>query len=127
GLQKAGADLPEASAGGLLGVKTELDPYLTKNDSLVGCIVGLAGQLPEPVTKIAFEVNMLERVVKPAPVKVGDKLLINIGTMRSVGEVAAAKKSRIEMNLSIPIVAEGRIAVSRLADGKWNLIGYGNL
>ena len=47
--------------------------------------------------------------------------------MRSVGEVAAAKKSKIEMALSIPVVAEGRVAVSKLVDGKWSLVGYGSL
>ena len=125
--KKAGQDLQQATAGGLLGIKTELDPFVTKNDSLVGCMVGIGGGLPDPVSKISFEINMLERIVKPAPIKVGDKLLINIGTMRSVGDVVGAKKSRIEMNLGIPVIAEGRVAVSKYMEGKWTLVGYGTI
>ena len=47
GLQKAGHNLEEAGAGGLLGVLTELDPYLTKADSLTGCLASIKGNLPE--------------------------------------------------------------------------------
>lgn len=135
GLQKAGIDLDEAGPGGLLGVLTRLDPYLTKSDSLVGNIVGLPGKLPEVRNSIALEVKLLERVVgsdditKVTPIKLNENLLINVGTARSIGLVANAKKETLELKLNIPICVEEkeRVVISRQIAGRWRLIGYGSV
>jgi translation initiation factor 2 subunit 3 len=133
GLQKAGIDLEEASAGGLLGVLTELDPYLTKSDTLVGDVVGLPGKLPEVRDSLNLEVKMLERVVgtdvnKLSPIKIGENLLINVGTLRSIGTVTKIGKE-IELKLKIPVCIKEKekVVVSRQITGKWRLVGYGEI
>ncbi len=135
GLQKAGMDLEEAVAGGLLGILTKLDPCLTKSDSLVGNIVGLPGKLPEVRNSLSLEIKLLERVVGSKelstvePVKLNEVLMINVGTARSVGTVTSIKKNRVELKLKIPVCFEEneRIVLSRNIAGRWRLIGYGNL
>jgi translation initiation factor 2 subunit 3 len=133
GLQKAGIDLEEAGPGGLLGLMTKLDPCLTKSDALVGNVVGLVGRLPEVRETLDLRIELLDRVVgtdemsATAPIKVGENLLINVGTARSIGTVTAVKTDRIELKLKIPICVEKRerIVISRQVAGRWRLVGYG--
>jgi translation initiation factor 2 subunit 3 len=133
GLQKAKLDLEEAGPGGLLGILTELDPFLTKSDSLVGNVIGLPGKLPEVFSSLSLEVNLLERVVgsedlkEMAPIKLNEDLMINVGTARSVGTVVEMKKNRIQLKLKIPVCAEkkDKVVISRQVAGRWRLVGYG--
>ncbi len=133
GLQKAGMNLEEAGPGGLLGLLTSLDPFLTKSDALVGNLVGLPGKLPEALNNLSMEIKLLERVVGSeelgvvTPIKVGEDLMINVGTARSVGTVASAKKDKIELKLKIPVCVEEkeRVVIFRQIARRWRLIGYG--
>ncbi len=130
GLKKAGVPLESASAGGLLGLMTDLDPYLTKSDSLVGNIVGLPNTLPESRDAITLEISLLNRAsMSSIPIKINENLLLNVGTARSVGIVASIKKNMVELKLKAPVCIEqgDRIVISRLLNGRWRLVGYGNL
>ena len=134
GLQKAGKNLEEAGPGGLLGVMTELDPFLTKSDFLVGNVVGLSGKLPEVREKISVKFNLLERVIgtekleKVEPIKKGETLLINAGVARSIGIVENITKEVLDLSLKIPIcIKNEKIVISRRISDRWRLIGYGIL
>ncbi len=134
GLQKAGRDIGEAGPGGLLGVMTSLDPYITKSDSLVGDLVGRMGTLPESRSRLSLEVSFIERVLKDLPpsakdIKVGDTLLINVGTARSVGAVDSKKKKEISLPLKIPVCVskDDRVVISKQVEGRWRLVGYGKV
>ena len=132
GLQKAAIDLEEAGPGGLLGVMTELDPSLTKSDSLVGNVVGMPGKLPPVLDELELEVKLMKRAVGSEgmeaiqPLKAGESLMVNAGTGRSVGVVGSVKK-HVKMQLKLPVCVEKgeRIVVSRQISGRWRLIGYG--
>lgn len=133
GLKKSGFNLESAGPGGLMGLMTDLDPYVTKSDSLVGNIIGRPGELPESRDAMILKTTMLKRVVESEdfagvkPVKIGEPLLLNVGTARSVGEVASMKKDNLDLKLKIPIVAEKgeRVVISRMVGGRWRLVGYG--
>ncbi|MEM5829442.1 MAG: translation initiation factor IF-2 subunit gamma [Candidatus Aenigmatarchaeota archaeon] len=135
GLQKAKRDLEEAGPGGLLGALTELDPFLTKSDLLVGNLVGHPGKLPEVLKSLEMEITLLERVVgskdleEMSPIKQNENLMINAGTARSIGSVVEVKKNRVRLDLKIPICVEknNKIVVSRQIGGRWCLVGYGVL
>lgn len=134
-LQKGKETIEEAGPGGLLGLMTMLDPYLTKADSLAGNIVGLPGKLPKTRDKIELEVRLLERVVgtkeavEAENIKSNETLMINIGSARSVGIVKNVNKNKITLELKIPICGEegDRVVLSRQIMGRWRLIGYGTL
>ena len=130
GLKKAGATIESASAGGLLGLMTELDPYLTKSDSLVGNVVGLPGNLPESRDAMTLQIKLLNRPdINATPIKVNENLLLNVGTARTVGIVSLIKKDIAELKLKIPVCLEksDRVVISRLINGRWRLTGYGNM
>ncbi len=134
-MEKAGKKLDEAGAGGLLGILTELDPFLTKADGMVGNIVGLPEKLPETRNRISIETHLLDRVVgtkeelKMSGIKQNEILMINVGTGRSVGMATKTKGNTIELTLKLPICANvgERVVLSRQVMGRWRLIGYGIL
>jgi len=60
------------------------------------------------------------------PLKLGESLMVNVGTARSVGSVQWIKKA-VKLKLKIPLCVEKgeRIVISRQISGRWRLIGYG--
>jgi translation initiation factor 2 subunit 3 len=133
GLKKAGLNLEEASAGGLLGLMTKLDPSLTGSDTLVGNVVGLPGNLPQVRTEMKLKINLLERVVGSKelstvePIKANENLMLNVCTTRTIGTVLSIKKNVVDLKLKIPICLEEkeRVVISRQVAGRWRLIGFG--
>lgn len=134
-LQKAGKLIDEAGPGGLLGLMTKLDPFLTKADALAGNVAGFPGKLPRVREKIKLEANLLQRVVgakeelEVSQIKPNESLLLNIGSARSLGVVTSVKGKTVEMDLRIPICGDDgdRVVLSRQILGRWRLIGYGTL
>ncbi len=132
-LQAGGRFVNEAYPGGLVGVGTKLDPFLTKGDLMAGNVVGRPGHLPPVWGDLRLEVHLLERVVgteeelKVEPIKRREVLLLNVGTARTMGLVTGLGKDEIELKLQLPICAEpgDRVAISRQVGSRWRLIGYG--
>lgn len=135
GLQKAMKDLKSAAPGGLLGLSTELDPYLTKSDALSGNILGLPGKLPPVLDEVSLKTNLLERVVgsreelKVEPVKMEESLMLTVGVLRTVGTVVSARSGTVTVKLKLPVCADKgeRVAMSRQILGRWRLIGWGEI
>ena len=125
GLQKAGKNLEAAGAGGLLGVMTELDNSLTKADSLTGSIAGK--DLPPILNKISLKFSIFNQEVEP--LKIGEQLMINVGTARTLGIIKNIKKDRCELDLRLPVCADkgDRAVLARRIMEKWKLIGWGFL
>jgi translation initiation factor 2 subunit 3 len=134
-LHVGGNSVDEALPGGLAGVGTMLDPSLTKSDGLVGSLVGKPGTLPSVLDDFEIEYSLFENVVgsrreeKVAGIAKGEKLLLNIGTAKTMGDVNNVKRGIMESKLSIPVCGEpgNRIAISRRIGGRWRLIGIGTL
>lgn len=123
----------EALCGGLVGVGTYLDPSVTKSDGLVGSMVGKPDTLPPVLNEVSLEVFLFDTVVgsedlrRVEGITVGEDLLLNVGTSRTMVTVKAISKNRLEGGLSIPVCCErkSRVALSRRIGGRWRLIGYG--
>jgi translation initiation factor 2 subunit 3 len=62
-LNVGGRLVKEAFCGGLVGVGTLLDPFLTKADGLIGNLVGQPGTLPPTRFEMALEIHLFERAV----------------------------------------------------------------
>ncbi|MEK6850965.1 MAG: translation initiation factor IF-2 subunit gamma [Candidatus Thermoplasmatota archaeon] len=132
-LHSGGMPRKEVRPGGLVAIRTGLDPALTKADSLVGRVVGHPGSVPQMVMRLAVETHLLDRVVGVAEelkvdgIKTSEPLMLSVGTALTVGVVTSARGDTAEMNLKIPVVAEAgqRVAISRRIGGKWRLIGHG--
>lgn len=61
-------NLTYAIPGGLIGVGLLVDPSLTKNNKMVGNILGKIGELPELFSEITIKYSILKKLLK-----VGDK------------------------------------------------------
>ncbi len=134
-LNTGGIDTKEITPGGSSGIGTELDPFMTKSDTLVGQVVGISGKMPPVWHKLKLKVNLLKRVVgskeelKIQPLKTNEPLMINAWTARSVGVITSAHGDTIEMNLKLPICVskDAKIVISRRVGQKWRLVGYGGI
>ncbi len=134
-LHVGGTKVDEALPGGLAGVGSMLDPSLTKSDGLVGSLIGQPGTLPPVLEVLNLEYYLFDSVVgsmqeeKVAQIAKGEKLLLNVGTAKTMGEVTDIKKKNLEATLSIPVCAipGDRVALSRRIGGRWRLIGVGTL
>ncbi|HHD16666.1 MAG TPA: translation initiation factor IF-2 subunit gamma, partial [Euryarchaeota archaeon] len=119
--------------GGLVAIGTDLDPNLTKSDSLIGSVVGKPGTLPDIVEKLTLETNLMEYLVgldtevKVEKIRTSEVLMLNIGTATTIGIVTSPQGGRVEMNLKMPVCADQgqRVAISRRVGSKFRLIGYG--
>jgi len=133
GLVAGGEQMDEVGPGGLIGVGTNLDPALTKADSLSGSVAGKPGSLPDILHEFTMKTQLLDRVVGTKeekvvdPIKSSEPLMINIGTTTTIGVVTSARKKDVDVKLKLPVCAESgdRAALSRRVGARWRLIGYG--
>ena len=130
----AGKDkVKEATPGGLLAVGTNLDPTITKSDSLTGQVAGLPGTLPDTLYSLKMELHLLERVVgvtdeaEISNIKTSEPLMLNVGTATTVGVVTSGRPGVAEVELKRPVCAEegSMVAISRRVGSRWRLIGVG--
>ncbi|MDH7507527.1 MAG: translation initiation factor IF-2 subunit gamma [Candidatus Thermoplasmatota archaeon] len=134
-LVTGGKLVKQALPGGLIAIGTGLDPARTKSDSFAGKVVGKVGQLPLTLERFDLSITLLKRVVgtidekNVEPIKTNEPLMLTIGTATTVGIVSKFHGDIISVELKLPVCAnEGqRIAISRRIDGRWHLIGYGNI
>jgi len=130
-----GKSVKEATPGGLIAIGTGLDPARTKSDSYAGKVVGKVNQLPQTMDSFYLSINLLKRVVGTIeekvvePIKTNEPLMLTIGTATTVGIVSEFHSDKIGLKLKLPVCAEEgqRIAISRRIDGRWHLIGYGEI
>lgn len=132
-LHKGNESVKEVLPGVSISIETDLDPFLTKTDSLTGCLVGLKGKLPEIIYKIKIKTEIFKEVLgnnqKIEPIKTKEMLMLSVNTTITVGTVEKIKNNEIEMNLRIPIVAlKGEnVGIARNIGGHWRLIGWGEV
>lgn len=134
-LHAGGRKTKEAQCGGLVGIGTLLDPSLTKADGLIGNLVGKPGMLPPTLSELTLETHLFERAVgtkelaEVEKVRIGENLLLDIGTSITAGNVVSIKGDTITIRLGRPVCAEKgtRAAINRKLAGRWRLIGYGIL
>ena len=130
-----GKSVAETAPGGLIAIGTTLDPARTKSDSFSGKIVGKPNNLPETMDSFNLSITLLKRVVgtieekNVEPIKTNEPLMLTIGTATTVGIVSESHNEKIGVKLKLPVCAEEgqRIAISRRIDGRWHLIGYGEI
>ncbi len=134
-IQRGIYQIKEATPGGSLAFETELDPILTKADSLSGCIASLEESLPDISSNIKIKFSLFKEVLgtekhlKVEPLKANELLLLNINTSITVSQTIKLKENEAELYLRIPIVPlKGEnIGIARNIEGHWRLIGYGEI
>jgi len=134
-LHKGNSAVEEVSPGASIAIETELDPFLTKADSLSGCIVGLKGTLPEISYKVRIKTQLFKEVLgisehkEVSPLKTKEMLMLSVNTTITVGTIERISKNEIELFLNIPIVLlkGSNVGIARNVNTHWRLIGFGEI
>jgi translation initiation factor 2 subunit 3 len=134
-LHRGNESLNEVSPGASISIETELDPFLTKADSLSGCIVGLKGKLPEISYRMKIKTSLFKEVLgisehkEVSPLKTKELLMLSVGTTISVGTIEKISKDEAELSLNIPLVTlkGDNAGLARNIGGHWRLIGFGEV
>ena len=125
-------ELETAFPGGLIGIGTTLDPSACKSDYLVGHVFGIRGTLPDVYFKLELQIFLLKRVLGTS-IKVGpltkETVMLNVGTMTVGGKIYKLKSDLVKIRLVQPVCVKpnDKVAISRRIDGKWRLIGWGQI
>ncbi len=134
-LHKGNSSVKEVLPGASISIETNLDPYLTKTDSLTGCLVSTIGNLPEITNKTKIKAELFQEVLgqeghkKVEDIKTKEMLMLSINTTITVGIVEKISKDEIEFSLNIPIVAlkGDNVGIARRINNHWRLIGFGEI
>ncbi|MCK4647521.1 translation initiation factor IF-2 subunit gamma [Candidatus Pacearchaeota archaeon] len=134
-LHKGKNQINEINPGSSISIETSLDPFLTKTDSLTGCVVGLKDTLPNITDTLKIQTQLFKEVLgilghkDIEPIKTKEMLMLNINTTITVGTVEKISDDKIELNLNIPVVAlkDDNVGIARNIEGHWRLIGFGKI
>ncbi len=134
-LHKGKNQINEVNPGSSISIETSLDPFLTKTDSLTGCVVGLKNTLPDITNTLKIKTQLFKEVLgiqehkNIEPIKTKETLMLSVNTTITVGTVEKISGDEIELNLNIPIVAlkNDNVGIARNIAGHWRLIGFGEI
>jgi len=134
-LQKGNESVKEVLPGASISIETNLDPFLTKTDSLTGCIVSTKGVLPEITDKLKIKHELFKEVLgiedkkEVEAIKASEMLMLSVNTTITVGTVKKISGENLELSLNIPVVAlEGdNVGIARNINKHWRLIGFGEI
>jgi translation initiation factor 2 subunit 3 len=134
-MQKGNHPISQATSGGSLAIETELDPALTKADSLSGSVASKKGVLPEIAENIKIKYTLFEEIFGTGKheavegLKPNEMLMLSLNTSITVGQVSKTYENAVDLSLKIPVVPlKGEsIGIARNLNGHWRLIGFGEI
>ena len=134
-LHKGDKSVEQVLPGASISIETGLDPFLTKTDSLAGCVVSAKGVLPDISYNIKIKTKLFDEVLgaeghkKVEPLKTKEMLMLSVNTTISVGTIEKIKDDEVELILNIPVIAlkGDNVGIARNIDGHWRLIGWGEI
>lgn len=134
-LQKGNQEVKEITPGASISIETELDPSLTKADSLTGCLVSSKNSLPEITNKIKIKTQLFKEVLgiedkkQVEPLKTKEVLMLSVNTTITIGTIEKINKDEVELYLNIPIVPmkSTNVGIARNINTHWRLIGWGEI
>lgn len=91
--------------GGLIGVGLLVDPSMTRNDRMVGSVLGVPGQLPPIYTVVDIVFRLMKRLLgcktegsdkhsKVSKITESETLKFNVGSTEIPGKVISVKDVR---------------------------------
>lgn len=126
-LKSETTELSNIGPGGLIGIGTNIDPFYCKNDSMIGMIAGLKGNMPSVYTEITIKYNTITfsdykwNKFKSMPV------IIIVGTNNIDGKIIDFDDDYVSLKLNKPAcipINSIIILCNKTADG-FNISAYG--
>ncbi len=126
--------IEEARPGGLVGIGTELDPALTKADSLVGSVVGKPGTLPPVWSEMTLEFSRIEMPsnssLKDVTFKPKDIVMIHVGSAAVMGGIVKGfhgGKLDVTLRKAVSTEQSSKVVITKQVNNRWRIVGYGIL
>ncbi|ORC84299.1 eukaryotic translation initiation factor 2 subunit [Trypanosoma theileri] len=134
--------LQYAIPGGLIAVGTTLDPTLTRQDKMVGHMIGDEGSLPQVYAEIEVQYSLFAEMVvrskqrdrnakRVQKLNLQETLQINVGTLTAGATVVNITKDPdiAKLTLVTPVCCTmgEQVAISRLVEKNFRLIGWGTI
>ncbi len=121
--------IDEARPGGLVGIGTLLDPALTKADALVGSVAGEPGKLAPVYGSIDVEYHSISRRGIDSSLKVGEPVMVIIGSASVMGIVRSFKGDSASIDLRRGVCAQegAKLVIIKQVTGRWRIVGWGKL
>ncbi|MFH0927306.1 MAG: translation initiation factor IF-2 subunit gamma [Candidatus Micrarchaeota archaeon] len=122
--------IEQAISGGLIGIGTNMDPAVVKGDKLVGQILTADKNIGEIAQEPQIEYSLIKREgYDNPPLRMGEPLVISVGTATSIGAISKLKGSRLTIKLKRALFAESgaKVALSRKMDQRWRLSAFGTI
>lgn len=129
-LRQFDMDVDKIYPGPTAGIGTLLDPFVTKDDTLAGQIVGLSNKLPDIIQEIEIKYEIIKELNENVnELKKGEKVLICFLNIITEGLILNINKDLIKIRLSKPILnlKDQNIIILRNIDKRWKIYGYGRL
>jgi len=95
-------ELNEIIPGGLIGIRTDLDPYYCKHNGLSGQIVGKIGTLPEIVNEVTIKLNIVTSFGFNWVPKIKDQMMLQIGTKICEASLSKINNDTFTFNFTKP-------------------------
>ena len=86
-------DLDEIIPGGLIGIRTDLDPYYCKHNGLAGQLIGKVGTLPEIFSELTLNITIITSFGFEWIPKMNDNMMLQIGTKISEAKLIKINES----------------------------------
>jgi translation initiation factor 2 subunit 3 len=123
-------DLTIAKSGGLIGIKTNIDPFYCKNDNMIGMVAGLKGTLPPVYYNIVVKYQEINFDQDHYWIKnIGRKVILIVGTSCIETKILNCNDNYIKLELSKPlcISEENNIILCDKTSSSFQIVGYGKL
>jgi len=119
--------LNEISPGGLIGIRTDIDPFYSKNDALAGNIAGPIGTLPSIYDQITIETQIITTFGFIWEPNLTDSIMLQIGTRMVEGNLTKINKTKLTFKLNKPACIHNNqhIIICKNIDKILRIVGEG--
>ncbi|MGC9133168.1 MAG: translation initiation factor IF-2 subunit gamma [Nanopusillaceae archaeon] len=130
-LKQGDKDVDEILPRGTAGIGTELDPFVTKEDTLSGQIAGYENKLPPQYDNIKVKYEVIKELFNEnEKMQRGEEIMVGVYNIISDGIVKNVEKNNIiEIKLNKPILGYkgDKVIILRKINKRWKIFAVGNL
>lgn len=121
--------IEEIVPGGLIGIRTDLDPFYSKNDALAGNIAGPIGTLPSVYIETTIDSQMVTTFGFTWEPKLADSVMLQIGTRMVEGKLTKINGLKLTLELNKPacIHDNQHIIICKNIDKILRIVGEGTM
>ncbi len=119
----------KAYRGLMVGIETDLDPSLSRRDSLAGSLVVKEDNMPQLKNRISIDYSQIPDKFNK-PLQKGEVVLINVLASKVLGTIVSQIQNKVIINLGdtfLPYFPGDQAIISRKLNNVWTLAGAGKI